>query len=65
MERSNADRGLSPGFLALRAKRFRHLSSPWSSVFSVSLWFDSTLDRARRDVGINPEDKAMFERIRG
>ena len=45
MERTNADRGLGPGFLALRAKRLRYLSSPWSS---VSLWFDSTMVRESR-----------------
>ena len=52
--------------VALRAKRHpAFLSSPCSSVFSVSLRFDSTLDRARRDVGNNPGNKAMVERIRG
>ena len=53
-------------FIALRAKRHPAcLSSPCSSVFSASLWLDSTLDRARRDVGNDPGNKAMVERIRG
>ena len=52
--------------LALRAKRHpAFLSSPCSSVFSVSPWFDSTLHRAGRDVGDDPGNKAMVERIRG